>query len=409
MAVRRGAAGWTAASAAAAEPGTVPAGAAAEPGAVPAGLVTLAAAGAVLTAAPEPIAAVGARNGWFIRPIGFAGALQHDRQLGAALLGGRVHLIGAHVGVRQRRREHAARPDPAHPDDVELRRVQGELRLQVEPGEQAQHHAEGAVSGVGLQLVADQVPAEVLQDLPADRGDHRAQQHVPHPDLPGGADPERQPEHADVQRQRNQQRADARARARDHVPGPAGVAGQGDRDDQARPDDQDQPDAAQYRQREPGAPRVGHRPDRVQRVLDGAGHPECAEQRQDNADDERDPGAAQRVRVAAQLAADQRVLRERRVQQIVLQLRVAAQHQIQHGVQDQQQREDRRECVIGHQRGQVAGLVVAELLPGADHVPEPGPPLLEPIDGVLRLLHRVHGAGPYPRPGRSSRGASPAR
>jgi len=84
------------------------------------------------------------------------------------------------------------------------------------------------------------------------------------------------------------------------------------------------------------------------------------------------------------------------------------QHDAQHGDQDQQQREDRREGVVGHQGGQIARLVIAKLLPHGDRERQPAEPLLDPVgalDGLLCWVHRadrrtqtrgIHpGGGPY--------------
>ena len=102
------------------------------------------------------------------------------------------------------------------------------------------------------------------------------------------------------------------------------------------------------------------------------------------------PVCIQPVHVVLQLRADHRELAERGVEHLVLEGGVAAQHDVQHGDQHQQQREQRGETVVGDQRGQVAGLVVAELLPHRDREGQPGPVLLglvHPVDQPLNCVH----------------------
>src|SRR5260370_42595223 len=91
----------------------------------------------------------------------------HDVHVLAALFRLRVQLEGPAVLLGIRRWRDAARPQPVCDYYVNLHRVQGQLRLQGKPGEQADHHREGTLEGrtVG-QLVRDAVPARTLHDLP---------------------------------------------------------------------------------------------------------------------------------------------------------------------------------------------------------------------------------------------------
>src|SRR5580693_953916 len=61
-----------------------------------------------------------------------------------------VQLEGLAVLLGVRRWREAARPQPECDYHVNLHRVQGQLRLQVQPGEQADHHREGAVDRRGV-------------------------------------------------------------------------------------------------------------------------------------------------------------------------------------------------------------------------------------------------------------------
>src|SRR6476659_3278356 len=101
------------------------------------------------------------------------------------------------------RRGQASRPQPVGPDHVDLDGVQGELGLQVEPGDQPEYQGERAVQrrGVG-QLMRDEITAEGLQDLPDDGADGRAGPQLPPGDLARRADPEAEPEQPEVQHHR---------------------------------------------------------------------------------------------------------------------------------------------------------------------------------------------------------------
>ncbi|MGD0925534.1 MAG: hypothetical protein ABR926_10115 [Streptosporangiaceae bacterium] len=61
------------------------------------------------------------------------------------------------------------------------------------------------------------------------------------------------------------------------------------------------------------------------------------------------------------------------------------QDDVQHGHEDQQEREQGGEPVVGDERGEVAGLVVPELLPD-------GPALLQPVERGDQLFHGIHRA-----------------
>ena len=89
----------------------------------------------------------------------------------------------ARIGGSARR---AQRPRPLAPgeDYVDLRAVQGDLRLHVDPAEQAEHQAERPVQRRGaVQLVGDHVAADHLQHLPDQRRERRADPQVAPADL----------------------------------------------------------------------------------------------------------------------------------------------------------------------------------------------------------------------------------
>jgi hypothetical protein len=61
------------------------------------------------------------------------------------------------------------------------------------------------------------------------------------------------------------------------------------------------------------------------------------------------------------LVADQRDLAERPVEDFFAQMRVALEHEAEHRDEDEQQREQRDESVVGDQRGHLPRLIVQEL------------------------------------------------
>ncbi len=99
---------------------------------------------------------------------------------------------------------------------------------------------------------------------------------------------------------------------------------------------------------------------RLKRVLGRVGDAHAGEQREHDADHERGGAAGERVQF--ELVADDRNLPERAVEDLVLLAGVALQHEAEDRDEHEQQREQRDERVVGDQRGELAGLVVAELL-----------------------------------------------
>ena len=76
---------------------------------------------------------------------------------------------------------------------------------------------------------------------------------------------------------------------------------------------------------------------------------------------------------------------ERRVQHVGLCLGSAFEHEAEHRDQHQQQREQRGEAVVGDQRGQLPGLIVAELLDHRRAEAQRRVTLLEAVDRVQAL------------------------
>jgi hypothetical protein len=111
--------------------------------------------------------------------------------------------------------QQAARPEPAGGHDVDLCRVQGQLRAQIQPEQQAKHDREHPIHLAGMtQVVADQKPTDGLQDLPHHPRDQGTGKQLPGRDLPRGQHPEHQQEQPNVDRGRGREIARATATAR---------------------------------------------------------------------------------------------------------------------------------------------------------------------------------------------------
>jgi hypothetical protein len=116
-------------------------------------------------------------------------------------------------------------------------------------------------------------------------------------------------------------------------------------------------------------------------VLDRLGHPQPAVERAQDADQDAEQPAAELLR-AAQLVADDGELAQRRVDQPLLQLRVAGEHVAQDRGAQQQQPEQRDERVVGDQRGQVGAGVVDVLVDDGDREARDRVPALQPVQSV---------------------------
>jgi hypothetical protein len=79
------------------------------------------------------------------------------------------------------------------------------------------------------------------------------------------------------------------------------------------------------------------------------------------------------------------------VQHLLFQGRVVAEEVAEQGDQDQQQGQEGEEAVVGHQGGEVAALVVAELLHHREGHAGPGVLLLIAVDAPQRLFGRFMG------------------
>ena len=103
---------------------------------------------------------------------------------------------------------------------------------------------------------------------------------------------------------------------------------------------------------------------------------------------ERERAAVQRA--AAELRTDHRKLAQRRVDDPPLELTMPLQNEAEHGRQDEQEREDRKEAVVGDCRRQVAALIVGVLLQHGEREAEPTMTLLETIEAPVSLAEPTH-------------------
>ena len=69
---------------------------------------------------------------------------------------------------------------------------------------------------------------------------------------------------------------------------------------------------------------------------------------------------------------------------------VPAQDEAEHRRQDEQEREDRKEGVVGNRGREIAALVVGVLLQHRERKAEPAMPLLEAIKGAVSLAEPAH-------------------
>jgi len=125
---------------------------------------------------------------------------------------------------------------------------------------------------------------------------------------------------------------------------------------------------------------VWHTVDTVERRLRSQRDAEARQQRADEPDDQRRGTALQRP--GLQLVAHQRDLLERRVQHRLLGSGVAVENEAQDRHKHHEQRKQREEAVVGDERGEVAALVVAELLDDGHGHGEGWVPTLEAVKGL---------------------------
>ena len=98
----------------------------------------------------------------------------------------------------------------------------------------------------------------------------------------------------------------------------------------------------------------------------------------------------QRVDVVLQLRADHGEVGERRVEHAALQVGIALERVAEQRDEDEQQREDREERVVRDARGQVAALILGELLAHGEREAEHRVPLLEAVEPLHAAIEGAH-------------------
>src|SRR5581483_3294403 len=243
----------------------------------------------------------------------------------------------------------AARPKPPGRNHVSLGGKQGDVRPEVHPGEQPDDEREGAVDVAGvLHDVADVVAAEGLQKLVEEARADRSTAKLPPTHLARRQHSKSDPEETDVQRRREQHRAD--------LPGHSEAGS--DRGQPAEDRGRERATAEEEQEDEratAGSDRIRsslewNPPEVVHRVLGGeedahAG-PDCSR----NPEAERECTAVKRA--SAQLGPDHRELAEGGVHDRVVEMAVPAQDKAEHRRHDEQEGEDRKERVVGDRGGE---------------------------------------------------------
>ena len=170
----------------------------------------------------------------------------------------------------------------------------------------------------------------------------------------------------------------------------AGRAREDRRREDEHPERREHHGGPQDRLRRRRPPDVRHVPHGLHRVLR---RPDAAEARPDRGGDPDRQGDARGLdppEVLPDVLPDDRELRERRIEQPLLQRRIVAKDDRRAGHEDQQQREQREEAVVGHRRRQVPRAVLTEVL---DHGQREGHGRMAPLEpvGTPNEAPRVHG------------------
>ena len=283
------------------------------------------------------------------------------------------------VGARELALQ-GAWPQPSGQHRVQHGAEQRELGAQVDPAQQPDHDGEASIHALGRgDPAGDDPSAKREQQGPPDARQHRARRHRAPRHVRACEHSIRDREERDVEHERGHETEGVAGRAGGE--GRAGDHGSGKHEDAEQDQHQERPPDRRRRARPALARDV---PDRVHRDLRRPDRPESRPRRQQEPDHDREPRPLDRANVVADLRADHRELRQRRVKQALLQLGVIVECVAGQRGQDHQQREQREEAVVRDRRGQVAGAAVAEALDDCqrDRRPRPGP--LEAIERADR-------------------------
>ena len=301
------------------------------------------------------------------------------------------------VGLGERRLDHGPRPEPARQHHVDLGAVYGDLHCEIDIREQAEHGGEHAVCRVAVQVVVQQVDADLLQHRVQDAPDDRPPDQVMGRHSLRGEHAEGADVHAHVEGRSHHHREKVQPEALEHIVIEAGQSG---RDDHAGAEQAQE----QHRAPEPRhvagpvcSRQVPHLLHGEQAGLRQSGRaPDQADQAYDQPDLARPP---ELVDVSCQRAAEQWDLLGHRVQDIGLDRRVdRGEDEAEDRHQHEQQGENRDEGGVRQVRHQHAAVVVPVLLHHPEDERRGRVPPLGRIDLPDRPLDWVHPAPPRSRP-----------
>ena len=132
----------------------------------------------------------------------------------------------------------------------------------------------------------------------------------------------------------------------------------------------------------------GDAPEVVHRVLGRQEDAHSCPERGGEAEAECERAAVQGA--VAELRPDDGELAERGVDDPLLEVRMALENEAEHSRENEQQREDREEAVVGDRRGVVAALIVRVLLQHRKRKTQPTMPLLEAIERAVPAAKGAH-------------------
>ena len=283
------------------------------------------------------------------------------------------------VGRTDRLGAQAAGPQPVGQDHVQLGGVHRELREEVEPGQEADHHGKGAVGVAGAAHHPLQVP----------RPDHLQQVVAPAATrAPGTSD--RQSWWCPVSTWKASKNTSASAataatisarrtpapRSPNAVPRLPRAVVPTSRAPSTQEPGQGAETVLQERRplRDVDAPRL------VAGVLARAHGTQPGPQSAEQTHGQRQAVARDLAHVVAQIGAQHRELCEGGVEQVLLEVGSVGQHEAEHRHEHQQEREDRQEPVVRHESCELAALVVTELLDHGEGHRRHGPSPLQVVE-----------------------------
>ncbi len=275
--------------------------------------------------------------------------------------------------------------------DVQLGCVHRDLGQQEQPGQEADHHGEHAVdAGAGDDPLQVDAADELQQEVGRAAEHGPGEQRLPRLAL-GGQDLEGDPEHHDVGHERAGQQANPRDPA--HVGQRRRQRRQAGRAQQERAEQRQAGQRPQPALHGVGPIEQGHGPGLVQGLLGCLHGAQAGPEGTADTDDQRPHVPLDRTDVAPELVADHRELTERSVDQVLLEVGPVGQDEAEDRHEGQEEREEGQEAVVGDERRQRAGVVVAELLHDREWHGGHGVTLLEAVELANRTSEPTLGLG----------------